>query len=174
MSDDKVYVANGEQAIVKAVFPKYIIAELQNPPRLVRIPCGSSKKNESEETEKEDEKTDSKPNAKDDDNGNGCDWDLGWAITVHKSQGSQWPVIIVCIDEYPGASGEYGVCDRAWLYTAISRAQKACFLVGMKHTADGMCRRQFIGRRKTAMVELIRELAAKEGVRLRIEESELW
>jgi len=167
MPDEKHYVANGEQAIIKEVFPKYIIAELQNPTRLVRIPIAASKQTEKEEDSNGDEGN----------GGTASDWDLAYAITVHKSQGSQWPIIIYCIDEYPGASGQYGVADRAHFYTGISRASKACFLVGLKHVADGICSRQFIGRRKTWMVELLREAAVKAGVRLRspqIPEESLW
>lgn len=170
MPDDKVYIANGEQAIVKAVFQKYIIAELRDPQRLVRIPIGTGSHSDNGDGEQDDDKG----------GGSVCDWDLAYAITVHKAQGAQWPVIIYCLDEYPGATGQHGVCDRAHFYTGISRAQKACFLVGMKHVADSMCGRSFIGRRKTAMVELIKEFVAKAEVTLgkpvavELEEDGIW
>jgi exodeoxyribonuclease-5 len=49
----------------------------------------------------------------------------GWAITCHKSQGSQWPNVIV-FDDGLGRTAE----DRArWLYTAITRAEQGLVLL---------------------------------------------
>ena len=49
----------------------------------------------------------------------------GWAITCHKSQGSQWPTVIV-FDDGLGRTAE----DRArWLYTAITRAEQGLVLL---------------------------------------------
>lgn len=50
----------------------------------------------------------------------------GWAITGHKSQGSQWENIVV-VDDGLGRTME----DRSrWLYTAITRAEKGLVLLG--------------------------------------------
>jgi exodeoxyribonuclease V alpha subunit len=51
------------------------------------------------------------------------DVDLGYAITVHKAQGSQWPRVIV-----PVAASKY--LDRTLLYTALTRAQSQVLFVG--------------------------------------------
>lgn len=48
---------------------------------------------------------------------------LGYAVTVHKGQGSQWKRIIVPV--VPGRG-----LDRAMLYTAITRAESQVILVG--------------------------------------------
>lgn len=49
----------------------------------------------------------------------------GWAITCHKSQGSQWPDVIV-VDDGLGRTPE----DRArWLYTAITRAERGLVIL---------------------------------------------
>jgi len=49
----------------------------------------------------------------------------GWAITCHKSQGSQWENVIVFNDGL-GRTAE----DRArWLYTAITRAEKGLVII---------------------------------------------
>lgn len=53
---------------------------------------------------------------------------LAYALTVHKSQGSEWPVVIIPIHR----SFSFFFC-RNLLYTAISRAKKMCVLVGDKN-----------------------------------------
>ena len=141
MSTNEVYVANGEQARVIEVSEKYIVAELSNPKRVIRIPVASKRETNEDEQDQETEES-----------GSGCDWDLAFAISVHKSQGSDWPVVIVMIDDYAGARM---VCSREWIYTAISRAKEQCVLIGNRETANGMCRRPALGRRKTLLKERI-------------------
>lgn len=126
-SDGKVFVANGEQAAVKHVEPNITIAQLDAPARMIKIPRGEE-------------------------GGSGCSWDLAYGTSCHKAQGSEWPVVFVVLDEYPGARR---VCSREWLYTGMSRAKVACFLVGKLGTAHGMIRREAIRKRKTFLKELI-------------------
>lgn len=47
--------------------------------------------------------------------------DYGYALTVHKSQGSQWDVVTICDD---GFGKNFGGSDlrKQWLYTGITRA----------------------------------------------------
>jgi len=80
---------------------------------------------------------------------------LAYAITAHKCQGSEWPVTIVILDESFGATM---VCDRSWIYTAISRAKQACILIGKDQTMVEMCRRTGLKRRKTFLANLIEEM----------------
>ncbi len=135
-----IYVANGELGEVVRVEPKYLEVKLTSPERFIRVPRGGGQADEE---------------ASDDDaTGTGCNWDLAYGLSVHKSQGSEWPVVIVMLDDYPGAKK---ICDRAWIYTAISRAKQACYLVGQKATADKFCRQNNIAKRKTFLKEAIYE-----------------
>ena len=49
--------------------------------------------------------------------------ELGYAITLHKAQGSQFPRVIIALSK-----GK--IVDRAWLYTAITRAENEIHIVG--------------------------------------------
>ena len=49
--------------------------------------------------------------------------ELGYAITLHKAQGSQFPRIIIALE-----NGR--IADRAWLYTALTRAETEVHVVG--------------------------------------------
>jgi exodeoxyribonuclease V alpha subunit len=142
--DGKVYVANGEQAVALAVFSRYTVARLWLPDRVVRIPQGDSYQNEDGETEQM-----------------GCSWELAYALSVHKSQGSQWPVVITVADSYPGARM---LCDRSWLYTALSRAERLAITIGQRETLDDMCRKSHTWNRKTFLVETIRELGQQSAI----------
>lgn len=50
---------------------------------------------------------------------------LAWAISIHKSQGSQFPAVVA-----PVSSAHYVMLSRALTYTAITRAEKLVVLVG--------------------------------------------
>jgi len=56
------------------------------------------------------------------------DMELGYAITIHKSQGSQWPRVIV-----PITGNRF--LDRTLIYTAVTRAQSQVILVGDQEAA---------------------------------------
>jgi exodeoxyribonuclease V alpha subunit len=133
--DGKVFVANGELGRVVGIQERLTTVRLTVPDRLIKIPRGNGDADDG-----------------DDSLGTGCTWDLGYALSVHKSQGSEWPVVIVALDEYPGA---HMVCSREWLYTAISRGKQACFLVGKQATAMAMVKRPVLYKRKTFLREQI-------------------
>lgn len=136
----EVYVANGELAEVVAIEASEIIVELESPARVVAIPL--------------------RRGAGEDEKGAAGNWDLGYALSGHKSQGSEWPVVITIIDPCAGAKM---VCDRSWLYTAISRASQVQHLVGHLDIAERFCRTQKINQRKTFLREKIGiELFKKE------------
>jgi exodeoxyribonuclease V alpha subunit len=77
---------------------------------------------------------------------------LGYAMTVHKSQGSEWRYVIVVAD--PGGDR---VAGREWWYTAISRGKDACLVVGVEETVRRQIRRAELPGRKTLLVELIQK-----------------
>lgn len=146
--DGRVYVANGELAKVLSVESNKIIAELYSPSREIVIPKG---------------KSDTEGESDEEGGSTGCNFDLAYGLSVHKSQGSEWSIAFVLIDEYPGAKQ---VCDRSWIYTGISRGKEKVFLIGKKSTADAMCRRNNIGRRKTFLREKIQLLHAEKMLEL--------
>lgn len=56
-----------------------------------------------------------------------------WAVTVHKSQGGEWPVVVLVLD-----TSHRSMLWRNLAYTAITRAQRALIIVGQAnavHTA---------------------------------------
>ncbi len=138
------YVANGEQAEVIDVDTTKIIARLTSPDRTILIPRSAKKVTESGDS----------PDDNDDEaTGSGCAWELGYAISGHKSQGSEWKYAVVVVDDYPGAKM---VQSKQWIYTSISRAKVICFLIGQLKTANQACSRDALFARKTFLVEEIR------------------
>jgi exodeoxyribonuclease V alpha subunit len=50
---------------------------------------------------------------------------LAFALTIHKSQGSEFPCVVI-----PVSTQHYVLLERSLIYTAITRAKKLCVLVG--------------------------------------------
>jgi len=50
---------------------------------------------------------------------------LAFALSIHKSQGSEFPCVII-----PVSTQHYVLLERSLIYTAITRAKKLCVLVG--------------------------------------------
>ena len=56
-----------------------------------------------------------------------------WAITVHKSQGSEYPIVIIPMYQAPPM-----LLTRHLLYTAVTRAQSMVILVGRPEIVQTM------------------------------------
>lgn len=57
--------------------------------------------------------------------------DLAYAMTIHKSQGSQFPAIVI-----PVSKQHYNMLLRPIIYTGITRATKFCVLIGQRSALD--------------------------------------
>jgi len=77
---------------------------------------------------------------------------LAYAITVHKSQGSESPYVIYVADTSPAANW---LATRELHYTAISRAKQYCAVVGVAHRIEQQCKKTAIGERVTGLREVI-------------------
>lgn len=141
----EAYVANGEQARVETITEGSMTLRLWSPDRTIRVPRG---KRQEVSEEGEDSEGSSKA---------GCSFDLAYAISVHKSQGSEWPIVVVMLDGYGGA---LRLCDRHWLYTAISRAREFCLCIGPRRVATAAVKKSHMWDRKTFLRERIEEQRA--------------
>lgn len=73
-----------------------------------------------------------------------------YAISVHRSQGCEMPVVVI-----PVHSAYGGMLSRNLLYTAITRAKRACVLVGQREAIARAARRADAFRRHTRLAELV-------------------
>ncbi len=159
-ADGKVFVANGEIGEAIIVEPNRTVCRLQAPDRVISIYQGAQRAgNDSDaETDEDDKKGPSRTDDEEnDDPGTGSTWDLAYAISTHKSQGSEFPVVIVMIDDHNGAQR---LCTRNWIYTAISRAKLLCVTIGQRRLVDQMCGKDGL-KRRTFLVERLQEMWTK-------------
>ena len=63
--------------------------------------------------------------------------DLAYACTIHKSQGSEYPAVVI-----PLHRSQYVMLRRNLLYTGITRAKKFCVLVGTEEAIRTACGRE--------------------------------
>jgi exodeoxyribonuclease V alpha subunit len=77
---------------------------------------------------------------------------LAYAVTVHKAQGSEFPVIVL-----PVITAHYLMLQRNLLYTAITRASRLCVLVGNRHAIGIAIRNNKVARRHTALDQRLKQ-----------------
>jgi len=65
-----------------------------------------------------------------------------FAITIHKSQGSEYERVAVVYPEKAGEEPEQTILTKELLYTAITRAKKECFIFGNETVLASSCKRK--------------------------------
>ncbi|MGY1696224.1 AAA family ATPase [Geodermatophilus sp. SYSU D00814] len=81
----------------------------------------------------------------------------GWAITVHRAQGSEWPGVVVVLPPEAG-----GMLSRPLVYTALTRAQQHLSIVHASGAALARAVREVDVRpRRTRLARLLREDASQ-------------
>ena len=78
--------------------------------------------------------------------------ELAYAITVHKSQGSEYPAVII-----PLLQGPRLLYNRNLLYTAVTRAKKCLTIIGSDTVFQEMIQNKNEQARYTSLAERIRE-----------------
>jgi exodeoxyribonuclease V alpha subunit len=78
---------------------------------------------------------------------------LAWALTVHRAQGSQFPAVVA-----PWSTAYAVMLSRPLLYTAVTRAERLCVLVGERRALVTAVARAEGRRRHSALAERVLEL----------------
>jgi exodeoxyribonuclease V alpha subunit len=81
-------------------------------------------------------------------------YELAWALTVHRAQGSQFPAVVA-----PWSTQYSVMLSRALLYTAVTRAQRLCVLVGERRAVATAVARGEGRRRHSGLAERILSLS---------------
>ena len=84
--------------------------------------------------------------------------ELAYAVTIHKSQGSEYPAVII-----PILSGPRMLMNRNLLYTAVTRARRCVTVVGSENTFAEMIRNEKQQQRYSSLDKRIRELDELEA-----------
>jgi exodeoxyribonuclease V alpha subunit len=79
--------------------------------------------------------------------------ELAYAVTIHKSQGSEYPAVIM-----PLLTGPKMLFNRNLLYTGVTRAKNCVTILGSRRTVQEMVDNNYQNRRYTGLAERIREL----------------
>ena len=76
---------------------------------------------------------------------------LAYASTIHKSQGSEYPIVVILV-----LMNHFVMLQRNLIYTGITRAKKALILVGTKKALSYAVRNLTVTRRNTLLKDRIR------------------
>jgi exodeoxyribonuclease V alpha subunit len=115
---EKARIANGDIGYVVRSLPRSVIVRFESHPDEIVAPLGI---------------------------GRGT-LDLGYAITCHKAQGSQFPLTMVVLGD---GFRDHMVLSREWLFTGVTRAQQLAMLVGPESALKTAAKKTSIWDRKS-------------------------
>lgn len=121
-NDYKLGIINGDIGFITSMDKKFMMVKFEAPDRDVEIPLY------------------------------GNDLELAYAVTCHKYQGSEAPIIIIPIHD---AFGPF-IMQRNWIYTAISRAKDVCILVGHRGEVQKIIKRNQQQKRFTLLTHFLK------------------
>ena len=75
---------------------------------------------------------------------------LAYATTIHKSQGSEYPAVIVIMH-----TQHYVMLQRNLLYTAITRGKKLVLLIGVPYAINQAIQNNTVRERRTGLADLV-------------------
>lgn len=84
--------------------------------------------------------------------------ELAYAVTIHKSQGSEYPAVLL-----PLLSGPRMLFNRNLLYTAVTRARKCVTILGSRQTVVEMIQNERQNKRYTSLRDRIQEIEETEN-----------
>ena len=76
---------------------------------------------------------------------------LAYAMTIHKSQGSEYPAVIVIVH-----TQHYVMLQRNLLYTAITRGKKLVLVIGAPYAVKTAIETNVVRERRTSLAERLR------------------
>lgn len=79
--------------------------------------------------------------------------ELAYAVTIHKSQGSEYPAVVM-----PLLSGPHMLFNRNLLYTGVTRAKACVTILGSRATISAMIANNSENRRYTGFADRLREV----------------
>ena len=88
--------------------------------------------------------------------------ELAYAITIHKSQGSEYAAVVI-----PLLSGPRMLMTKNLLYTAVTRARSCVCIVGLPETFREMARNETEQRRYSSLDKRLRELQTLSAEEIR-------
>lgn len=84
---------------------------------------------------------------------------LAYAISIHKSQGSEFPAVIIMV-----SGGNPFLMTRNLLYTAITRAKQIVVIEGSKESLAKMVKNDYTAKRNTLLTQFLKENCKRAGV----------
>ena len=85
--------------------------------------------------------------------------ELAYAITIHKSQGSEYPAVII-----PLLNAPRPLLNRNLLYTAVTRARKCVTIVGSENSVNEMIQNESEMKRNSGLADSIIEMEEADNV----------